>query len=162
MAKDPSPELPLTPLRGAPLPLSGWLTTFHLVLVAVDPFTNESAWILPTAQRILHVYEDADCRVAWLITCTPEEAELFLGPLAREFLTFVDPDREVVKGLGLERLPALVHVLPDATLAGVAEGWDPYRWREVTEELSHLLGWTRPAIPAPRDPQPFAGSPALA
>lgn len=161
MATDPSPDLQLVPLGGAPLPIKAWLTTFHLVLVVIDPFTNESAWILPTAERLMHVYDDADCRVAWLVTCAPEEAEQFLGPLAKEFLTFVDPDRGVVKGLGLERLPALVHVLPDNTVAGAAEGWNPAEWRAVTERLSRDMGWSRPNIPSARDPRAFEGTPAL-
>jgi hypothetical protein len=161
VATAPSPDLPLAPLGGSPVPLKGWLTTFHLVLVALDPFTNESAWILPTAERIMRVYDDADCRVAWLITCSPEEAQLFLGPLSREFLTFVDPDRSAVKALGLERLPAIVHIRPDLTVAGAAEGWDPVEWREITATLSREMDWSRPSIPNARDPRPFAGTPAL-
>ena len=40
------PDVELRPIDGEPRPLHAWLTTFHLVLVALDPFTNESAWIV--------------------------------------------------------------------------------------------------------------------
>jgi hypothetical protein len=138
------------------------LLMFHLVFVALDPFTNESAWILPTAARILTVFDQADCRVAWLVAgATPEECRLFLGPWADQILTFADPDREAVKAFGLERLPALVHLGIDGTIVGAAEGWDPAAWRAVTERLAKAMSWRAPAIPAPRDPAPFPGTPAL-
>jgi hypothetical protein len=53
VAKDPPADLVLTSLGGEARPLPEWLTTFHLATVALDPYTNESAWILPTATRIL-------------------------------------------------------------------------------------------------------------
>ena len=159
MPTDAPGELALTPINGSPHTLAQWLTTFHLVVAALDPFTSESAWLLPTVARIFRVYDQADCRVALLVTCTEEEARQFLGPYAREFLTFPDPDREAVKGLGLERLPALVHIRQDLSLAGVAEGWHPAEWRAVTDELSRAMSWSRPTIPSPRDPAPYDGTP---
>ena len=75
-------------------------------------------------------------------------------------LTFVDPDRKLVAGFGLHVLPALVHVRQDLTVAGVAEGWEPPSWRQVTDALSKAMSWTRPVIPAPTDPRPYAGTPA--
>ncbi len=158
---DAPADVALTPINGSSHTLAQWLTTFHLVLGALDPFTSESAWLLPTVARIFRVYDQADCRVAILVTCTAEEARQFLGPYAREFLTFADPDREAVKGLGLERLPALVHIRQDLSVAGAAEGWYPNEWRSVTDELSRAMSWSRPAIPGPRDPAPYEGTPAL-
>jgi hypothetical protein len=138
------------------------LTTFHLVFVALDPFTNESAWILPTAARILTVFDQADCRVAWMVAgATPEECRMFLGPWAEQMLTFADPDREAVKAFGLQRLPALVHLGIDGTIVGAAEGWNPAEWRAVTDRLAKMMSWRAPALPSPRDPAPFAGTPAL-
>ena len=161
MATDPPADLTLTPLNGQPLPLPGWLTTFQLAMVVLDPYTYESAWLLPTAGRILKVYEEADCRVAFLLTCSADEARQFLGPWADEILTFVDPDRTAVKALSLERLPAFVRIRQDQTLGGVAEGWDPDAWREVADDLSKAMSWSRPVIPEPSDPMPYEGSPAL-
>lgn len=131
-----------------------------MVLVVLDPYTHESAWLLPTVARILRVYSDADCRVAMLSTSSAEETRQFLGPYAKEFLTFADADREAVKALGLTRLPAIVHIRQDLSIAGKAEGWTPEEWRALTEGLSESMQWGNPVIPGPRDPAPFAGSPA--
>lgn len=161
MVTNPPGDLRLVPLHGEGRPLLEWLTTFHLVVVVLDPYTSESSWLLETAGRILRIYDQADCRVAWLITCDATDARRFLGPWAREILTFCDPEREAVKALGLERLPALVHLAIDGTVAGAAEGWDPHEWKAVTTELSRVMSWTRPVLPALGDPAPFAGSPAL-
>jgi hypothetical protein len=153
-------DLELSPLGARPLPLRGWLTTFHLVAAVLDPFTSESAWLLPTVARVFRVYDQADCRVAIVVTCSPEEATQFLGPYAKEFLTFADPDRKTVDGFGLTTLPALVHVRQDLSIAGISEGWDPEGWRAITHTLSQAMSWTHPIIPAPTDPRPFPGSPA--
>jgi hypothetical protein len=134
---------------------------FHLVMVVVDPFTNESAWILRTGNRILSCYEQADCRVAWLVTGTPEECRLFLGPYADEIMTFSDADRSAVKAFGLTSLPALVHVGAEGQIVGVAEGWDPPAWRAVTHNLSRIMSWSRPVVPTADDPAPYSGSPAV-
>ena len=41
----------------------------------------------------------------------------------------------MVKGLGLERLPALVHIRQDLAVVGAAEGWHPPEWDSITENL---------------------------
>ncbi len=134
---------------------------FHLVVVALDPYTHESSWILPTATRILRDYSAADCRVAFLVTADIADATQFLGPLGQEFLVFADPDRVAVKSFGLEHLPALVHLNQHHAVEGRAEGWNPDEWREVVTNLSAVMSWGRPVIPNAGDPTPFAGSPAL-
>jgi hypothetical protein len=161
MVSDAPADLALAPLKGQSRSLPEWLTTFHIAIVALDPFTAESAWLLPTVARILRVYDDADVRVALLVTCTTEEARQFLGPYADEFLTFADPDRDVVKALDLDHLPALVHIRQDLSVAGAAQGWKPDEWRAVTDQLSRAMSWTKPVIPGPRDPRPYEGTPAL-
>ncbi|MFP5375716.1 MAG: hypothetical protein ACLGIO_02900 [Acidimicrobiia bacterium] len=161
MATAPPLDVSLAPLNGPPRTLEQWLTTFHLVFVAVDPFTYESAWLLPTANRVLLGFQEADCRIAWLVAGTPEDCREFLGPLSREILTFADPDREAIKAFGLERLPALVHVGLDGSVIGAAEGWDPAAWRAVTQSLARMMAWSAPTIPAAGDPGPYPGSPAL-
>lgn len=161
VARDPSPDLYLTPLRGKPRTIEQLLTTFHLLFVALDPFTHQSAWILPTAIRILQTFEQADCRIAWLVTATAEECRMFLGPWADEIVTFADPDRVAVKELGLERLPALVAVGMAGKVIGAAEGWHPAEWKAVTDKLAKIVSWQGPNFPTPKDPGPFEGSPAL-
>lgn len=160
MVTEAPADLELAPLNGTARPLRAWLTTFHLVTAVLDPYTAESAWLLPTVSRIFRVYDEADCRVGLIVTCSPDEAAQFLGPYAKEFLTFADPDRAVVGALGLERLPALVHIRQDLSVANAAEGWNPDEWRTLTDDLSKAMSWTRPVIPGVGDPAPYAGSPA--
>lgn len=152
----------LHPLSGPERTLSQLLTTFHLVLVVVDPFTHESAWLLVTAARILETFRQADCRVGWLVAGDADECRAFLGPNASGFNTFADADRSVIKALGLQYLPAIVHLGMDATIIDSAEGWHPAEWRRVTEGLAKMLHWKAPHVPAAKDPAPFSGTPALA
>ncbi len=161
MATTPAADVSLNPITGDARPLEDWITTFHLVLVVLDPYTHESSWLIDTAGKILKEFTGADCRVAWLVTGDEEQAQAFLGPWAEELLTFADPDRDMVKSLGLEELPALVHIDQHRNLVGAAEGWRPEAWREITTELARVMSWSRPAIPAPGDPTPYAGTPAL-
>lgn len=160
MAADPSPELELSPLEGKPRTVRQLLTTFHLLFVALDPFEAESTWALPTAARILHAFEEADVRVALMVTSNATQARRWLGPHAEELLVFTDPDRSVVKGFGLEFLPAIVHVGMDGTVFGAAEGWHPDSWFKVTENLARVTAWRGPRLPGPKDPAPFEGTPA--
>ncbi|CAN5584648.1 hypothetical protein BH20ACT2_BH20ACT2_12340 [soil metagenome] len=161
MATQAPPDLPLQPLEGTARTVDEWLTTFHLVVVVLDPYTSQSAWLLPTAGRILRGFVGADCRVAFLVTADAADTRSFLGPWADEILTLIDPDREAVKALGLDRLPALVHINQDRSIAGLAQGWDPDEWRPITAQLATLMSWSRPSLPAPGDPGPFEGSAAL-
>ena len=150
----------LQPLTGLARPVEEWVTTFHLVFVALDPYTHESGWILPTAGRVLSTFRGADCRGGWLVCGDDEEARQFLGTWADEFLTFTDPGREMIRALGLERLPAIVHLNHSLAVLGAAEGWDPKSWRTVTDGLSKAMSWSRPTLPTRDDPAPYAGTPA--
>lgn len=161
MATDAPGDLVLHPLTGDPRTLEEQLTTFHLALVVLDPFTNESAWLIDSAGRLLEEFRGADVRVAFAVTGTADQARQFIGPWADKLLTFADPDRALVKALGLERLPAFVHIGQDGTTNGSAEGWQPSEWRAVADHLAKVMSWNRPHIPAAGDPAPYAGSPAL-
>jgi hypothetical protein len=160
VATDPSPDLVLTPIGGRPRTISQMLTTFHLAFVAFDPYEAQSSWLLPTAVRILQTFEQADVRVALVVTAPVSDAQLWLGPHAQEFRVFVDPDHTAVRGFGLLRLPAIVHVAMDGTVMGSAEGWHPDEWEKVTRQLAEVTAWTPPVVPLPGDPAPFEGSPA--
>jgi hypothetical protein len=153
-------DLQLDPIGASPLTMSDQVTMFHLVTVALDPYTYESAWILETAGRILEEFVGADCRVAWLVTAEEKDAKAFLGPWAERFLTFADPERTVVAGLGIEEIPALVHVGNDLSIIGKADGWDPEEWKPITDNLAKMMSWSKPVFPKPGDPLAFAGSPA--
>jgi len=160
VAHDPSGDLVLTTVDGEKRTVSEWLTNFHLLLVCLDPYTSESAWVLHAGDRILSVFKEADCRVAWLVTSDAEGARTFLGPLARRFLTYIDPDRVAVKGMGVDHLPALVWLKTDLTIGGAAEGWEPAEWKSISDNLAEVMSWKGPLIPERGDPAAFAGTPA--
>lgn len=159
MATDPPTDLILTPLGGRPRTIHELLVTFHLLLVAFDPYEEQSSWLLPTATRLLRTFDDADVRVAVLVTADAGDARLWLGPHAKEFRVFVDPDRSVVKGFGLKELPAAVFLGMDGTIVQSAEGWQPGDWRKVVDKVAEITRWNAPVVPLPKDPAPFAGSP---
>lgn len=160
VATNPPPELVLTPLVGPPKTIEETLTMFHLLLVVLDPFTNESAWILRTAQRVLHTFRESDCRVGYVITGTADDARLFLGERANDISVYLDRDRELVKGLGLATLPAIVHLGMDGTVVNAAEGWGAAQWKGVTDPLARVCSWAAPVLPEFSDPGAFAGSPS--
>ena len=63
--------------------------------------------------------------------------------------------------MGVEHLPALVHVNVGGQLMGAAQGWNPTEWRDVVDKLATVMKWTRPTFPLPGDPSPYTGTPAL-
>ena len=161
VATAPSVDVELASVRGESRPFGNWLTMFPLVLAVVDPYTHESSWILKTVQRIFENFAGGDCRVAFLATADATGTTRFLGSLADDFLAFADPDRAVVKSLGLAVLPALVVVRQDGSLLGAAEGWVPEEWRALCEDLAQLASWSRPSMPAAGDPNAYPGTAAL-
>ena len=154
-------DVNLTPLKGEPRPIGDWVTVFHLVIVVLDPYTYESSWMIDTAGRILRNFVGADCRVAFMVTASSQETEEFLGPWTQEILTFADEDRSVVRALGLESLPAIVHLDHQLNLRAAAEGWNPPDCRDFATHLGQAMSWHPPVIPDAGDPPPFAGTPAL-
>jgi hypothetical protein len=161
VAANPVSDLVLSPLGAQSRPLGEWLTTFHLATVVLDPYTNESSWILKTATKILEALRGCDARVNLLVTADEDDTAAFLGPYAQQFLTFCDPDRAFVKAYELEALPAFVFIRVDGTLAAKAQGWVPAEWREVAGQIAAATSWIPPTIPSPGDPGAFHGSPAL-
>ncbi len=153
-------DLSLAPLDGEARGLSEWLTTFHLASVVLDPYTNESSWILKTAVRILEEFRGSDARVNFIVTADQDDAHAFLGPLTERFLVFCDPDRSVVRAMGLEQLPAFVFTRVDREVVVAAEGWNSAEWHTVAEAIAETTRWNVPTIPAPGDPVGFAGTPA--
>ncbi|MFV2039549.1 MAG: hypothetical protein ACC660_04850, partial [Acidimicrobiales bacterium] len=117
--------------------------------------------LMDTAGRILQAFTGADCRVAWLVTSDDTGTRDFLGPWGEQLLTFTDPDREVVKALGLNRLPAFVHIDQGLNISGLAEGWNPSEWHQVASDLADAMNWSHPLIPVPGDPTAYEGTPAF-
>ncbi len=158
-------DLVLTPLVDGALgqgrPVMEWLTTFHLASVVLDPYTNESSWILRAASRVLEQFRGSDARINLIVTAGPVEARTFLGPLAERFLVFCDPDRSTVKAMGLNELPAFVFTRVDGVVAATAEGWQPHEWEAVADAIAAITWWTSLPVPGAGDPGPFRGSPSL-
>ena len=153
-------DLELAPLDGEARALSEWLTTFHLASVVLDPYTNESAWVLKSAVRILEELRGSHARVNFIVTAGADDARAFLGPLTERFLVFCDPDRAIVSALGLEQVPAFVFIRVDREVVAAAQGWNAADWHTVAEAIATTTKWNVPTIPAPGDPGAFAGTPA--
>jgi hypothetical protein len=159
VAKSPDPSLKLTSLKGVTRTLDDWATMFHLTLVILPSRPEASAW-LPVARRIFRVFGDADCRAGYCVAGTPAVARRILGDSADETLVFVDPDRTLVQSLGLEHLPAFVHLAQDTSLVAAAEGWDAREWQQVAREVAKAMAWSVPEVAGPGDPPATAGWPA--
>lgn len=161
MATDPSGDLKLATITGHEQTLDEWLIVFNMLVVVIDPYTYESGWILPTAGRLFGTYDEADIRCAFVVASDAEGARSYLGPFADRHLVLLDEDRSLIGALGLERLPAIVHLSQDATVTGCAEGWNPAEWSEVLAGVEEDMDWySRPLLPAAGDPGAFEGTPA--
>ena len=158
-------DLVLTPLTsdglGKERPIMDWLTTFHLASVVLDPYTNESSWVLRSATRILEQFRSSHARINFIVTAGADDARAFLGPLTNDFLVFCDADRSAVKAMGLSELPAFVFTRVDGAVAASAQGWHPNEWAAVADAIADVTSWTSLDIPAAGDPGAFRGSPAL-
>ena len=158
MAKNPEPTLELTTSKGVTRTLDDWATMFHLLLVVL-PARTEATVFVPIAQRIFATFGDADCTTAYVVTGPETVAERLLGPTASREVIFVDPDLELTKSLGLERLPAFVHLRQDTSLGAATEGWNAKEWQRVAREVGKAMAWTVPEVAGPGDPPAFEGWP---
>jgi hypothetical protein len=158
MVKNPDPALKLTTTNGVTRTLDDWSTIFQLSLVIL-PGRPEAGVFLPIAQRIFETFGDADCTTAFVVTGTEAVAERVLGAVGAKTVAFIDPDLELVTSLGLERLPALVHLRQDTAVVAAAEGWSSDTWQQVVRQMAKSMAWTTPTVARPGDPPAFAGWP---
>jgi hypothetical protein len=156
LATNPDPTLKLETVKGVTRTLDDWTTMFHVCVVVLPP-RPEATVFIPIAQRIFATFGDADCRCAFVVPGPQPVAEKILGPVADQVLTFLDPNLEFVESLGLERLPAFVHLRQDTAVVAAAEGWDPQAWQQVAKEVGAALAWTVPEVAGPGDPRPTLG-----
>ena len=152
-------ELKLTTIDGDSYSVRDWLTSYPFLLVAIDPYTIQSSWILDTASRIFDHYAPADIRVGWICAADEEGCREFLGPLADRYLTFCDPESSAIDGLRLNALPSLVHIRSDGFLQ-LAESWDPKEWEQVCDWVSKIMAWTELNLGKSSDPNKFVGTSA--
>lgn len=151
------PEFKIGNLDGTDYKLRDWLTSYPLMLVAIDPYTAQSSWILDTAVRIFRHFRPADIRVGWICVGDAAAAKQFLGPLADEFLTIADPDAEFCNELGLKTLPSLVHIRVDGFTQHV-DGWDPEEWAKVTDWIATIAAWSKLNLGVGPDPVAYPGT----
>ncbi|MGH9286365.1 MAG: hypothetical protein ACRD0M_11935, partial [Acidimicrobiales bacterium] len=121
MANDPDPSLELTTLRGVTRTIDDWTTNFHLALVILPGRPEGSAWVR-VGRRIAEVLGGSDCRPAFMVMGNERSARRVLGDAADRYLCFLDPGGAAVKGMGVAKVPAFVHVRLDTTVASAAEG----------------------------------------
>ncbi len=153
MAENPDPTIRLRTLAGVERSVDDWTTMFHLCLVILPDRAEAAEWV-PVAERIFAVLGDSDCRTAFVVTADAEIARRILGPAAERHLVFCDPDRALVRGLGLRRLPAIVHLRQDTSVGAAAEGWDPREWQEAVREVAREMAWSVPDVAPPGAPLP--------
>ncbi|MCU1457136.1 MAG: hypothetical protein JWL73_1228 [Actinomycetia bacterium] len=158
MATNPDPDLQLTTTTGSTRSLDDWTTMFHLCLVILPDRPEGRAWV-PVAERIFRTLGDADCHTAFCVPSTTAITERVIGDLEKPVLTFIDPDQDFVKSLGLTHLPAFVHIRQNATVADAAEGWDVREWKRVAASIAKAMKWTTPEIVGPDLPPPTPGWP---
>ena len=156
MAKNPDPTLDLTDLAGTTRTLDDWLTMFHLCLVVLPDRPEAAAW-RPVIDGIVKVLGDADCRVAVCVTGNESVTRRVLGDDADRYLVFVDPDRTFVRSLGLEHLPAFVHLRQDTSLVAAAEGWDVAAWQKIATGVAKAMKWSVPQLSKVGGPPPSPG-----
>ncbi|GMU79478.1 MAG: hypothetical protein AMXMBFR46_22690 [Acidimicrobiia bacterium] len=159
-AKNPDPTLALTNLAGTTRTLDDWTTMFHLVLVVLPDRPEGAEWV-PVAERIFATFRDSDAKVAFLVPGNASMARRLLDGAEARYTVFVDPHRTLIESLGLERLPAFVHLRQNATLAAATEGWDPVEWQRVAREVAKAMAWTVPEVSGRGDPPRTVGWPAL-
>ena len=160
MAKNPDPTLPLTSLAGTTRTLDDWTTMFHMVLVVLPDRPEGAQWV-PIGERIFATFGDSDAKVAFLVPGPAPMANRLLEQGSGKYSVYLDPDRALIASLGLERLPALVHLRQNSTLANVAEGWDAPEWQKVARAIAKAMAWTTPSVARPGDPPATPGWPAL-
>jgi hypothetical protein len=148
VAKNPDPTLALSTAAGMTRSLDDWTTMFHLCLVLL-PDRPEAARFIPIARRIFDVLGDSDARTAYVVPSTAPIAERILGDEYERAMVFLDPDRTLINGLGLEHLPAFVHIRQDTSVGAATEGWNAAEWQKVAKEISGAMAWSVPDVAPP-------------
>lgn len=161
MAQNPDPALALTSIRGVTRTLDDWATVFNLAIVMLPARPEAAVWV-PVIERMYATLGDSDVRTAILVTTNETLTRRILGDAADRWLVFCDPDEALPRGLGLERLPAFVHLRQDTSVAACTEGWSPQAWQDVADEIARSKHWTSPQVADRRNPPPTAGWPLSA
>jgi hypothetical protein len=161
VAQNPDPNLELTSIKGVARTVDDWATVFHLAIVVLPPRPEASAWV-PVIDRMYRTLGDSDARTCVCVNGNEMVARRILGDAVDRWLTFCDPDERLALGLGLERLPAFVHLRQDTSLVDAAEGWSASAWQRVADGVAQASRWTSPVIADRHNPPPTPGWPLSA
>jgi hypothetical protein len=156
VAQNPDPNLALANIKGTTRSLDDWATVFNLAIVLLPPRPESSAFN-PVIERIFATLGDADVRATIWIAGPPSMARKILGPLADQYLVWCDPDHALAKGLGLERLPAFVHLRQDTTLVAAAQGWSTSEWQRIADGIASHVHWSSPVLAGRGNPPATPG-----
>ena len=108
---------------------------------------------MPVIDRMYATLGDSDARTIVCVAANESITRRIIGDAAERWLTFCDPDQKLATALGLERLPAFVHLRQDTSLVAAAQGWSVSEWQRVADELAKKEHWTSPRISAPGNPR---------
>ncbi|HET9730344.1 MAG TPA: hypothetical protein VFR41_13015 [Acidimicrobiia bacterium] len=158
MAQNPDPQLQLTSYAGVTRTLDDWATVFNLAIIAL-PDRPEGAAFVPVIERIFATFGDSDARTIVYVPGAASIAKKILGAAIDRWLVWCDPGGALATSLGLERLPAFVHLRQDTTLVSAAQGWSPSEWQRVADEIAKHAHWTSPLVSGRGDPNPTSGWP---
>jgi hypothetical protein len=158
MAQNPNPQLPITSYTGVTRTVDDWATVFNLAIIVL-PARPEAVAFVPVVERIFATFGDSDVRTIACIPSTAPIAKRILGAHVDEWLVWCDADQGLVTSLGLERLPAFVHLRLDTTLVTAAQGWSPTEWQRVADAIAKHEHWTSPVVSGRGDPAPTPGWP---
>jgi hypothetical protein len=156
VAQNPNPQLAITSYKGVTRTLDDWATVFNLAIVIL-PDRLEGNEFVPVVDRIFATFGDSDVRTIVCVPATPGITKRVLGSALDRWLVWCDPERAFVSALGLERLPAFVHLRQDTTLVNAAQGWSPSEWQRVADEIARHEHWTSPVVAGRNDPSPTPG-----
>lgn len=145
VAKNPDPNLQIADIKGTTRSLDDWLTVFGLAAVMLPP-RLEAQVFTPVIERIFATFGDADVRAVIWVPGPASMAERILGDLAHEYLVWCDPDHGLASSLGLERLPAFVHLRQDTSLVAAAQGFSVSEWQKVADGIAKAQHWTSPVL----------------
>ena len=125
VATDPPADLLLAPIDGEPTTIADWLTTFQLAAVVLDPFTNESAWILDTAGRVLHPLPRGRLPGGLHRDRNGRRGAPVPRPVGRQGAHLRRPRPRRGARPGAQRAPAFVHIRGDLHGGGRRRGMGP-------------------------------------
>jgi hypothetical protein len=156
VAQNPNPQVAITSYKGVTRTLDDWATVFNLAIVIL-PDRLEGAQFVPVIERIFATFGDSDVRTIVCVPATPVITKRVLGATVDKWLVWCDPERAFISALGIERLPAFVHLRQDTTLVNAAQGWSPSEWQRVADEIARHEHWTTPVVAGANDPSPTPG-----